>query len=176
MSEIKLYGLIEEDAVNAPGISMSVFCQGCWHPKDTPNMVDGHCVGCHNPESQPFTGGYVYTDAELLEKLKANPLHKTLVLSGGEPMCQAEALLPLCKHAKEAGYSVWMYSGYTLEQLLRMPEWHALYPYVDVLVDGPFIQELKSARLQFRGSKNQRLLNVQKTMPTGVPVLCRKRK
>lgn len=170
MSEIRLFGLVEEDAVNCTGIGMTVFCQGCWHPEDTPGMVNGHCPGCHNPESQPMTGGKVYTDAELLETLKGNLLHKTLVLSGGEPMCQATALIPLCQQAKEAGYNVWLYSGYTFEQLLTQVNWHSLSPYVDVLIDGPFLKDLKSTRLKYRGSKNQRILDVQKSMQKGKPI------
>ena len=174
MSELRIYGIIEEDAVNAPGISMSVFCQGCCHPVDTPNMVGGHCVGCHNPESQSMEGGTIYTDETLLELLKKNPLHRTLVLSGGEPMCQAEALVPLCSKAKEAGYTIWMYTGYTWEQLQTVRGWHDISPYIDVLIDGPFIGSLKSHRLKFRGSKNQRMLNVQQSLARGKPVLYRK--
>lgn len=174
MCELKLFGLVEEDAVNCPGIGMTVFCQGCWHPEDTPGMVHGHCPGCHNPDSQPMEGGEVYTVESLMEKLKANPLHQTLVLSGGEPMCQAERLIPLCQQAKEAGYKVWIYSGYTFEQLCTQPVWHTISKYIDVLVDGPFDMSLKSVRLKYRGSKNQRILDVAKSMSKGSPVLYRR--
>lgn len=84
---------------------------------------------------------------------------------------QIEALIPLCKEVKEKGYSIWLYSGYTFEQLqLQVPLWKELAKYLDVLVDGPFIPSLKSYRLKFRGSKNQRILDVQKSIAKGKPV------
>lgn len=163
--------MVEEDAVNAPGISLTVFCQGCWHPADTPNMVNGHCQGCHNPASHAKEGGTVYTSEAILEKLKENPLQKTLVLSGGEPICQAEALQDLVKGAKEANYKVWLYTGYTYEQLVYRKEWDFLKDYIDVMVDGPFIESLKSTRLKYKGSKNQRLIDIPKTNTAGKVVL-----
>ena len=176
MPEIKVFGIVEEDAVNFnDGFAMTVFCQGCTHPKGTPFMdACGHCIGCHNPDTHSLDGGTVYTTEQLYQLLHLNPLHKALVLSGGEPMVQAEALVPLCARAKEAGYKVWMYTGYTWEQLQTVRGWHDIAPYIDVLIDGPFIGSLKSHRLKFRGSKNQRMLNVQQSLARGKPVLYRK--
>ena len=174
MSNLSLFGLVEEDAVNAPGISLAVFCQGCWHPEDTPNMVKGHCVNCHNPLSHPATGGIEYSVDKIMEILKSNPLHKTLVISGGEPVCQAEKLQPLLEQAKEAGYKVWLYTGYTFEQLRCRKEWDYLKDNLDVLVDGPFIESLKSTRLHYRGSKNQRLIDIPKTLKSDKVVLYKK--
>lgn len=174
MSNLSLFGLVEEDAVNAPGISLAVFCQGCWHPDDTPDMVHGHCVNCHNPLSHPKEGGKEYTSEQLFELLKANPLHRTLVISGGEPVCQAEALQPLLKQAKEAGYKVWIYTGYTFEQLRYRKEWDYIKDSLDVLVDGPFIEHLKSTRLKYRGSKNQRLIDIPRTLKADKVVLFKK--
>lgn len=171
MCNINVFGIIEEDVVNAPGISLAVFCQGCSHPLDTPNMVEGHCVGCHNPESQSFKGGTRYSVEQLIEKLIGSSLHNTLVLSGGEPMCQAKALLPFTKEVKERGYKVWMYTGYTWEQLENNEDWKEIRQYIDVLVDGPFIESLKSYKLKFKGSKNQRVINVQKSITKGSIVL-----
>jgi len=171
MSNLKVFGIVEEDSVNAPGISLSVFLQGCWHPEGTPEMDEhGHCYGCHNPQSHPRDSGEIYTSDALYELLKKNPLQKTLVLSGGEPICQAKELVDLCKKVHEDGYPIWLYSGYTFEQLLTIPEWRDLAPYITVLVDGPFIPSLKSLRLKHRGSKNQRLLDVQKSMQKGKPI------
>lgn len=171
---IELFGLVEEDAVNAPGISLTIFCQGCWHPEDTPDMVGGHCVNCHNPLSHPRTGGTAYSVEAIMDILKANPLHKTLVVSGGEPVCQAEALQPLLQQAKDAGYKVWLYTGYTFEQLRYRKEWEYLKDGIDVLVDGPFIEHLKSTRLHYRGSKNQRLIDIPKTAKANKVVLYKK--
>lgn len=165
---IQIAGLVQEDPVNAPGISLTVFCQGCWHPEDTPNMCKGHCIGCHNPDTQPKDGGVTSTTEEILDKLKSSELHNTLVISGGEPICQIEPVTELAKKAKEAGYKIWLYSGYTFEQLEQNTKWQELKQYVDVLVDGPFIKDLKSIRLKFRGSKNQRLIDIQKSIKKGV--------
>ena len=175
MPDIKVFGIVEEDTVNYPkGFSLTVFCQGCTHPAGTPHMDEnGHCYGCHNPDSHSLEGGTVYSTERLFELLKSNPQHSALVLSGGEPMIQAEALIPLCRQAKEAGYAVWVYSGYTFEQLLTVPHWEELSQHVDILVDGPFIPSLKSYRLKFRGSKNQRILDVAKSMNKRQPVLKR---
>lgn len=161
---IRIAGLVAEDQVNAPGISLVVFCQGCWHPKDTPNMCNGHCIGCHNPETQPKDGGVEVTTEEILKSLKASDMHDTLVLSGGEPICQIDAVTELAREASKAGFKVWLYTGYTLEQLQQQPKWKDLAQYLDVLVDGPFIKDLRSIRLKFRGSKNQRLIDMKRTL------------
>lgn len=168
----KVFGMVEEDSVNAPGFSLTVFLQGCWHPEGTPEMdAKGHCHGCHNPQSHPMEGGDVFTEDQIIERLQSSQLHKTLVLSGGEPICQIEPLIPLCKRVKELGYNIWLYSGYTFEQLqLQVPKWKELAQYLDVLVDGPFVPSLKSYRLKFRGSKNQRILDVQKSITKNKPI------
>lgn len=167
---IRVAGLVAEDHVNAPGISLVVFCQGCWHPKDTPNMCNGHCVGCHNPETQPKDGGVEVTTEEIISNLKASDMQDTLVVSGGEPICQIEAVTDLVSKAKNLGYKVWLYTGYTLEQLQDVKGWAELAQYLDVLVDGPFIKDLKSIRLKFRGSKNQRLIDIPRTLKKGTVI------
>lgn len=172
MPDFRVFGLIKEDTVNAPGISMTLFLQGCTHPEGTPNMdCNGHCEQCHNPQSWALDKGDVFTQEQILKELQSSELHKTLVLSGGEPICQIEALIPLCQKVKELGYNIWLYSGYTFEQLqLQVPRWKELAQYLDVLVDGPFIPSLKSYRLKFRGSKNQRILDVQKSVNKNRPI------
>lgn len=172
MSDFKVFGILKEDTVNAPGISMVVFLQGCTHPEGTPDMdCNGHCAECHNPQSWALDKGDIFTQEQLIEELQSSESQKTLVLSGGEPIVQIDALIPLCKEVKEKGYTIWLYSGYTFEQLqLQVPRWKELAQYLDVLVDGPFIPSLKSFRLKFRGSKNQRILDVQKSIAKGKPV------
>ena len=172
MHELRVFGLVKEDTVNAPGISMALFLQGCTHPEGTPNMDScGHCAECHNPQSWALDKGDLFTQEQILKELQSSEAQRTLVLSGGEPIVQIEALIPLCKEVKEKGYTIWLYSGYTFEQLqLQVPLWKELAQHIDVLVDGPFIPSLKSYRLKFRGSKNQRVLDVPKSMAKGKPV------
>lgn len=174
--KVNIYGIVEEDTVNAPGISFTVFVQGCWHPDDLPNMFGGHCKGCHNPGTHSKEGGKEYTVEMLYQQFASNPLQNTLVLSGGEPMNQWEPLTKLAKLVKSSGHKVWMYSGYTFEQLQKYIEgWKEIAQYLDVLVDGPFIPDMKSMRLKFRGSKNQRIIDVQASLKKGKPVLMKLR-
>ena len=161
--EIRIFGTVEDSIVDGPGIRYSVFTQGCPH----------HCPGCHNPESHPFEGGKVVDTAELIQVMKRNPLLDGLTLSGGEPFCQPEACLELARAAKAARLSVWSYTGYTWEALHAQndPARMALLKELDVLVDGPFILAQRSLALKFCGSRNQRVIDVQKSLAAGEIVL-----
>ncbi len=157
--EIRIFGTVEDSIVDGPGLRYSVFVQGCPH----------HCPGCHNPESHDFNGGRLADTADLLLPMKKNPLLDGLTLSGGEPMCQHEACAELAAAAHAAHLNVWCYTGYTWEALLQEadPARMALLHQVDVLVEGPFILAERSLELKYCGSRNQRLVDVQKSLAAG---------
>lgn len=152
---LRLSGIEPESIVDGPGIRYVVFVQGCPH----------HCKGCHNPQTHDFKGGYMESQEKLLEEIKENPLVSGVTFSGGEPFCQAEALAQLGKKVKAMGKHLIVYSGYTLEQLLEKGKSEKgvmdLLRTADVLVDGPFIEELKDLNLRFRGSSNQRYIELK---------------
>ena len=156
--DIRIFGTVEDSIVDGPGLRYSVFVQGCPH----------HCPGCHNPETWDFGCGTDMPVEAIVDIVKANPLCRGVTFSGGEPFAQAEGYAKLAKLLKEAGYEVASYSGYTFEQLLRgTPAQRELLASIDVLIDGPFIQAEKSLEVPFRGSKNQRILDVPSSLKQG---------
>jgi len=158
---LDLSGIVSDSIVDGPGIRVTVFCQGCPH----------HCPGCHNPETWEFGCGTPMEEARILEIVKSNPLCRGVTFSGGEPFAQAEGYAKLAGLLKEAGYEVASYSGYTYEQLLSGTKaQRQLLESIDVLIDGPFLQAEKSLELVFRGSRNQRILDVPKSLASGKPV------
>ena len=159
---LNLSGIVTDSIVDGPGIRVSVFGQGCPH----------HCPGCHNPETWEFGIGADLSVEKVFDIVKSNPLCKGVTFSGGEPFAQAEGFGKLADLLKENGYEVASYTGFTFEQLLSgTPAQRALLERLDVLIDGPFIQEEKSLELSFRGSKNQRIIDVQKSLTQGRAVL-----
>ena len=160
MAKLRLAGVIRESIVDGPGIRMTVFTQGCPH----------HCKGCHNEQTWDFEGGYDSSTERILEEAQKDPILRGLTFSGGEPFCQAEALSALAKEAKEKGYDIFCYTGFTFEKLISEfdthPEYKELLTYCDWLVDGPFVLSERSLMLKFRGSKNQRILDVKKSLET----------
>lgn len=163
--EIRIAGTVEDSIVDGPGLRFVVFTQGCPH----------HCDGCHNPETHDFAGGKVTTTDALFEQCMENPLCSGVTFSGGEPFCQAEALYELGSRFKSAGKHLMCYSGWTFEELLakaqREESVGKLLSIADVLVDGKFDISKRSLSLQYRGSSNQRLINVQESLKTGTSVV-----
>ncbi|MDD2955858.1 MAG: anaerobic ribonucleoside-triphosphate reductase activating protein [Oscillospiraceae bacterium] len=159
---IRLAGVVRESIVDGPGIRFVVFVQGCPH----------HCPGCHNPESHAFDGGYDCELEKILAAIDQNPLLSGVTLSGGEPFCQAKALLPLAKAVKERGLHLISYSGWTFEELLESkdPAVRPLLDLCDILVDGRYVEALRDLTLRFRGSSNQRLLDVPASLACGSAV------
>ena len=153
---IRIAGVVNDSIVDGPGLRFSVFTQGCSH----------HCPGCHNPETHDPQGGHDEDTDALIAKMKKNPLLSGLTLTGGDPLEQSAPCLELAKAAHAMGQNVWAYTGYTWEQLLSRddPDQMALLREVDVLVDGPFIQAERSLELDYRGSRNQRLIDVSATL------------
>ena len=161
--EIRLAGIVPESIVDGPGYRFAVFVQGCPHG----------CPGCHNPGTHDVNGGYLSDTQEIIAQMGKNPFVRGVTLSGGEPMLQSAALLEVAKAAKEKGMSVWCYTGFTLEALLKenRPDRMALLEAVDVLVDGPYLAHERSIDLLYCGSKNQRLIDMNKTRMTGETTL-----
>ena len=157
-NQLRIAGIVEESIVDGPGIRLTVFVQGCTHD----------CLGCHNPESHALDGGSLINIDKIIEMLDKNPLLDGITLSGGEPFVQAEGCSMLAIAAKEKGLDVITYSGYTFEQLLARKDgysgWNELIKNSDVIVDGPFILAQRSLMLRFRGSENQRIIDVKNTL------------
>ena len=158
---LKLSGIVADSVVDGPGIRVTVFCQGCPH----------HCPGCHNPETWSFEGGTEMEEETIVSIVASNPLCRGVTFSGGEPFAQAEGYAKLAKLLKEKGYEVASYSGYTFEQLLSgTPAQKDLLQNIDILIDGPFLLAEKSLEIAFRGSCNQRILNVPASLAAGQAV------
>ena len=162
-TEIHIAGIARDSIVDGEGLRLTVFTQGC--PR--------RCPGCHNPETQPLVGGTVTTVGAVVAELDANPLLTGLTLSGGEPFLQPRALLPLARAAHARSLDVWSYTGYTLEELeaQRNPDIDALLAEVDVLVDGDYRAEERDLTLHFRGSRNQRVIDLNTTRKSGLLTL-----
>ena len=156
--KLRIAGIANDSIVDGPGLRLTVFTQGCPH----------RCPGCHNPQTHDFSGGSEGDTAEIIAKMRKNPLLDGVTLSGGEPFCQPEACAEIARAARELGLNVWSYSGYTFEELLQGTEAQKeLLRELDVLVDGRFELEKRSLECKFRGSSNQRLVNVPASLQEG---------
>ena len=163
MTKIRLAAPLQIDSlVDGEGLRIVIWCQGC----------DMNCKNCHNPETHNLKGGKTYDIAEIIKKisqLKNN--YDGITFSGGQPLLQIEACLEIAKYCKSQNLNIWLYSGYTYEQIIKDPKKKELLEYIDVLVDGRYIDELKDLTLPFRGSSNQRIIDVQKSLQKGSIVL-----
>ncbi len=160
---------IQEDSiVDGEGIRSVIWFQGCPH----------HCESCHNPETWDFDAGYEVPIEEVKEQIDELEFQAGVTFSGGDPMCQIEALVELASYVKGKGMNVWCYTGYEYDDLIKLNEKNPLYmealKNIDVLVDGPFVLDLKSFNVPFRGSSNQRLIDVPKTFKKGKVVTLEK--
>ncbi len=162
--KIRLAGIVNDSIVDGPGFRFTIFVQGCPH----------NCKGCHNPQTHDFNGGTDTDMSELIAKIKENPLLDGVTFSGGEPFCHAAALAHLAREIHDMGLNIITYSGYTFEELLAgadaHPEWMELLKETDILIDGRFEESLKSYDIRFRGSTNQRYLDVKKSLENNSPV------
>ena len=154
--KIRIAGTVGESIVDGPGFRYTLFVQGCPHG----------WPGCHNPQTHDFEGGQDIELDTLLKDMCRNPFIKGVTFSGGEPFCKAEPLYHLAVELKRKGKHLMAYSGYTFEQLLELsdPFVKKLLGQLDLLVDGPFIMAEKNIELRFRGSANQRVLDVPKSL------------
>ena len=155
---VNLAGIVTDSIVDGPGLRTTLFAQGCPH----------HCEGCHNPETWDFSGGTEVSTEAAVEIVKSSPLCRGVTFSGGEPFAQAEGFAEIAKALKGKGYEVASYSGYTFEELLDGTDGQkALLQLLDVLIDGPFVMREKSLEIAFRGSRNQRIINVPESLKAG---------
>lgn len=165
---ISLSGVTGDSIVDGPGLRLTIFTQGCLH----------HCPGCHNPQTHDPEGGSWADTEDILAAAAENPLLDGITLSGGDPFLQPVPCLALAEGAHKIGLNVWTYTGYTWEALWEenAPEKIALLKETDVLVDGPFLLAERSLELRFCGSRNQRLIDVKKSLAEGKVVLWEKPK
>ena len=165
---IRIAGVVRESIVDGPGLRFTVFCQGCPHG----------CKGCHNMATHDFSGGYDCEISKILDAIDQNPLLDGVTFSGGEPMCQPEAFYNLAVKIKERGLNIVTYTGYTYEELQVMAEknkWiKGLLELTDILIDGRFVLEERDLTLLFRGSRNQRVIDMNLTRSSGELTLAEK--
>ena len=160
---MRIAGIVQDSIVDGPGLRFTVFVQGC----------SRHCPGCQNPQTHDSGGGAELTVEALLAQLDTAPLTDGLSLSGGEPMEQPVSCRALAEAAHRRGLNVWCWTGETFETLLTsgIPEQRALLRAVDVLVDGPFLLEQRTLALPWRGSENQRVIDVRASLERGTAVI-----
>ena len=162
---MRLAGLLHDSIVDGPGLRYVVFTQGC----------PFQCPGCHNPESWDINAGTETPIDEIIKDMLSNPLTDGLTLSGGEPFIQAADCAGLAVAARDKGLSVWVYTGYTFEELNDKSKTdnaiRELLSLTDVLIDGKYINYERTLSKQWCGSKNQRVIDVKKSMMTGKGVV-----
>ena len=157
---ISVLSVVHDTMVDGPGFRTSIYCAGC------PN----HCPECHNPQSWDINHGTMTSTEDLMKEIMSDPC-ANVTFSGGDPMCQAEGFAELAQAIrKESNKTIWCFTGFKYENLLKNPAQKKLLELIDVLVDGPYMKELRDTDLFFRGSSNQRIINVQKSLETGAIV------
>lgn len=165
MKTLRLAGVVRESIVDGPGMRMTIFVQGCPH----------HCAGCHNPQTHDFSGGYISHPENLLKAVDSDKLLRGVTFSGGEPFMQADALYPLADEIHMRGLDVVTYTGFTYEEITenaeKFPQRMELLKRTDYLIDGRFILEQRSLDLLFRGSSNQRIIDVERSLEKGCAVV-----
>lgn len=161
---LRIAGIVSDSIVDGPGIRLTLFTQGCKHG----------CPGCHNPQTHAFDGGRLISIDAIIEMVRSNPLLDGVTISGGEPFEQAGLCSELARRVHEEGLNVIVYSGYTFEEIIQGSDsqgWDKLLKETDILVDGRFILEKRNFLLKFRGSENQRCIDVKSSLLQGRPVI-----
>lgn len=149
--------------VDGPGLRMVVWTQGCPH----------HCPQCHNPQTHHPMEGFEADCKDIIQEIQSRGIHRGITFSGGEPFEQAKACIEIAKAAKRIGLNIWIYTGYTFEFLLmkQRKDWLEFLSCGDVLVDGPFQIKQKNLQLAFRGSENQRIIDIRSSLREGKAIL-----
>jgi anaerobic ribonucleoside-triphosphate reductase activating protein len=157
-NKLRIAGIVRESIADGPGIRYVVFVQGCKHG----------CKGCHNPDTHALEGGTFIDIDVILNEIDENPLLDGVTLSGGEPFEQAEILSELAKAVKKKGKNVITFTGYTFEYLknnsTRLNGWYKLLELTDILIDGRYDEKLRNLNLKFRGSENQRIIDIKESI------------
>ena len=147
--------------VDGPGFRTSIYCAGCRHA----------CPGCHNPQSWDFSGGHAMTTEDIMRVIESDP-YANVTFTGGDPMYQPEGFAELARTIRQrTTKDIWCYTGFTFETLVNNPRQRELLEQIDVLVDGPYIKDQRDETLLFRGSRNQRIINVRDSLVKGRIVL-----
>ncbi|MDE5809518.1 MAG: anaerobic ribonucleoside-triphosphate reductase activating protein [Muribaculaceae bacterium] len=152
---MRVVDIVDGTSVDGPGLRTTIYFAGCNH----------HCPGCHNPHTWNFDAGIEMSRQEIIDRIVENDFDVTF--SGGDPMYQSSDILPLARQIKSLGKTIWCYTGFLFEEILSSLEMSSLLPYIDVVVDGQFIESLKDTDLIFRGSSNQRIIDVGATLASG---------
>ena len=166
INEIRLAADLQSDSiVDGPGLRAVIWTQGCSH----------HCPGCQNPGTWDFNGGGLVPIDMVKEAIDELEYQDGITFSGGDPMFQPEACNILAEYARSKGLNIWVYTGFTYEELMKLAKKKPVYmeflEKIDVLVDGRYVEKERDLNLLFRGSRNQRLIDVPKTLKTGEIVL-----
>lgn len=163
--KIRLAGTVPESITDGRGVRYSLFTQGCPH----------HCKGCHNPETHSFEGGTWRAVADLFDEIQSNPILAGVTFSGGEPFAQPAPLAELARLVHGIGRDVTVFTGWTYEELTAMhnPAVDALLAQTDILVDGRFVEAQKNLELYYRGSENQRVIDMNESRKQNQVVVIR---
>ena len=157
--DVRVLDIVEGTSVDGPGLRTSIYLAGCEH----------HCPGCHNPESWSMDAGKITTIDDLIATVRYNDFNVTL--SGGDPLYHPKVVTELCRRIKqELGKTIWCFTGFTWEEIQAMPELQEPLKWIDVVVEGRFIEAQRDTQLRFRGSPNQRIVDVKATGSSSVPV------
>lgn len=158
---LRIAGITRDSIVDGPGLRMVVFTQGCPH----------HCLGCHNPQTHDPEGGKLMDTEEIFEMAMKAKLNRGITFSGGEPFLQANPVGQLAEKLKQNGFHIMTYTGFVFEQLWQKAisdsDVRNLLQHTDILVDGPYIELQRDLQLPFRGSRNQRLIDVSASLKAG---------
>ncbi len=158
---LSVINIIEDTMVDGPGFRTAIYAAGCKH----------QCKGCHNPQSWDFNAGHMMSTSQIMRIIKQDPF-ANVSFSGGDPMYQPEGFTELAQAIRQqTNKTIWCWTGFSYEMLLRMPKQRRLIELIDVLVDGPFIESQRDTDLLFRGSRNQRLIDVKASLKAGKVVL-----
>jgi len=155
--DMRIAGIVNDSITDGPGLRLAVFAQGCTHG----------CKGCHNPHTHAVDGGEVISTESILEKAKNNPLLDGVTLTGGEPFLQADAMAEIARGAHQMGLNVIAFTGFVWEDLIQHADALRLLQHCDFVIDGKFDESLRSLDLEFKGSANQRLIDVKKSLSSG---------
>ncbi|MDR3142330.1 MAG: anaerobic ribonucleoside-triphosphate reductase activating protein [Tannerellaceae bacterium] len=161
MNKLSIIKIVEDTTVDGPGFRTAIYAAGCDH----------HCKGCHNPQSWDIRGGVYYTVEEVLDIVRRAEF-ANVTFSGGDPLMQPDGFTELARRIRhETRKTIWCYTGYRYEQILASPELAGILSYIDILVDGLYMESLRDEALRFKGSANQRIIDVTASRAAGKIVL-----
>ncbi len=152
MGKINLSGYIDSSIVDGPGVRFAIYTQGCIH----------QCPGCHNPKTWDCETNQEFDIDQLIQIIEDESLGNKVTVSGGDPLLQFTSTYELCTKLKAKGYDIWLYTGYTLEEIENEDKLAPILNVIDTLVDGRFEADLKDFNLEYRGSSNQRIIDCNK--------------